>query len=276
MADTFEASGATPRRCKPRSPSSPSTLDAAIASLRVQRPFLAELDDVLRGLLAARRAELRGALPDINPALEAGTRVQQARARRSTSGSRTRFDALHDLAAAPSTNAAHPRADRDGQDAQPAAALLRPVRDGLQLRRTTSGRTSPSTSPRPTAPAWRSARCSTSPASRTTRSARWAPTQPANGEERRAGQQAVPARASPYGAAITPDGNADCETGQRGYLERNAALRPDRTSTIDQRRAHARRPGPDLHGPRARARGRDVHVDPRDRPVRDHARVLER
>jgi hypothetical protein len=27
---------------------------------------------------------------------------------------------------------------------------------------------------------------------------------------------------APYGAAITPDGRADCEAGQRGFVERNA------------------------------------------------------
>jgi hypothetical protein len=30
------------------------------------------------------------------------------------------------------------------------------------------------------------------------------------------------AQNQPYAAAITPDGKADCETGQRGWLERNA------------------------------------------------------
>jgi hypothetical protein len=44
---------------------------------------------------------------------------------------------------------------------------------------------------------------------------------PANGQEVLEGNKQY-LHGNPYGAAITPDGRADCEAGQRGYLERNA------------------------------------------------------
>ena len=44
--------------------------------------------------------------------------------------------------------------------------------------------------------------------------------EPANGKN--AEGTAQYAQDQPYGAAVAPDGRADCETGQRGWLERNA------------------------------------------------------
>jgi hypothetical protein len=45
--------------------------------------------------------------------------------------------------------------------------------------------------------------------------------EPANGERVVRGNPQF-AQNQPYGAAITPTGEADCENGQRGWLERNA------------------------------------------------------
>ena len=45
--------------------------------------------------------------------------------------------------------------------------------------------------------------------------------EPANGKNAKEGTPQF-AQNQPYAAAITPDGRADCETGQRGWLERNA------------------------------------------------------
>ena len=69
--------------------------------------------------------------------------------------------------------------------------------------------------------------------------------EPANGQEVIEGNKQY-LHGNPYGAAITPDGRADCEAGQRGYLERNATLL--RQEVQDRAgRADARRAGPDLH-----------------------------
>ena len=95
---------ATPRRSRTFIAKSPPTMDAAISSFQVQRPFLRDLTAFSEDSPGAT-AELRGALPDINPALETGTRcsAEGARAQRAARGPSTRS---RDLTSAPSTNAA--------------------------------------------------------------------------------------------------------------------------------------------------------------------------
>ena len=270
MADTFEALGRDPRgAAQDLIAKSPSTMDTAIASFRVQRPFLDRPDDVLHGLLGRDATSCAARCPTINPALEIGTPVQQRGARAQRAARRT-----------PSTRSAtSPRRRRPTPRIRALTATVTTLNPQLRFygpfvtvcnapelllhlprRALLRGRH---------APARRSARCSTSPASRTTRSARWAPT---SRPTARASSRATRSTCTdqPYGAAITPDGRADCEAGQRGYLERNARFYPKKYK-IDQRPADARRPGADLHGPRARAEGRDVHRRPRDRPVLDMA-----
>jgi virulence factor Mce-like protein len=83
---------------------SPSTLDVSTDSLRAQRPFLDHTAALSIDLNTAAR-ELRGALPDINPALETGTPVL----RRSVSLNHRlqgTMKALQGLASAPTTNEA--------------------------------------------------------------------------------------------------------------------------------------------------------------------------
>ena len=79
-------------------------MDAGISSFRVQRPFLADLTLFSKDFSGATK-ELRGALPDINPALETGTRIQR-RVPELNERLEGTFAALEDLTAAPSTNAA--------------------------------------------------------------------------------------------------------------------------------------------------------------------------
>ena len=88
--------------------------------------------------------------------------------------------------------------------------------------------------------------------------------EPANGQEVKQGNKQY-LHGDPYGAAITPDGRADCEAGQRGYARAQRALLRQQVQDRPGR-ADAGRPGPDLQGPRARAEGPDLHVDPGDRP----------
>ena len=73
--------------------------------------------------------------------------------------------------------------------------------------------------------------------------------EPANGQEVKQGNKQY-LHGDPYGAAITPDGRADCEAGQRGYLERNARFYAKKFK-IDQ---DARTPG--AQGPTYKGRAR--------------------
>ena len=250
-------------------------MDVAIESFRVQRPFLADLDGLLattsRG--ATRRAARRAAGRSTARSSR-GTPVQQARAAAQRASSET-LDALRDLAAG--------------------AGDLRRASRGLTATVTTLNPQLRFYGPYVTV-------CN-SPnyfftflaehfsEADTTGSAQRALVNTAapqddcvgsmGADEPANGQNASRARRStlhgqPYGAAITPDGRADCEAGQRGYLERNAALLPEelQASTTTPRTPGAQ--GPTLQGPRARAEGPDLHVDPGDRPLLDHGPVLER
>jgi virulence factor Mce-like protein len=74
MATTFAAISRVPRNLEQTIAESPSTLSVSTQSLRVQQPFLVDLARLGNDLTPAT-AELRAALPDINPALEAGAKT---------------------------------------------------------------------------------------------------------------------------------------------------------------------------------------------------------
>jgi virulence factor Mce-like protein len=74
MADTFGAIAKDPEALKATIAKSPGTLDVGTRSLRVQRPFLEHTAALSTDLEAASR-ELRAALPTVNGALAVGTPV---------------------------------------------------------------------------------------------------------------------------------------------------------------------------------------------------------
>ena len=222
-------------------------------------------DRVLARTSRARPHELRGALPTLNRALETGTPVQQrvpraqrrARktldARRATSPRRRR-PTPRCAALTATVTTLNPQLRFYGPFVTvcnslelllhlPRRALLRARQHRLGAARAAQLRR----------PAGRLAR-------------RDGRRRAGQRQGRQAGQRRSSLQDQPYGAAITPDGRADCEAGQRGYVERNARFYAE-ASTRSTGPAHAGRPGPDLHGPRARAEGRDVHGRAR-RPAR--------
>ena len=71
MADTFAAISHDPAALRTTIERSPPTLDAAVASFRVQRPFLEDFTDVSRALRPSVR-ELPRSLPAVSSALSAG------------------------------------------------------------------------------------------------------------------------------------------------------------------------------------------------------------
>jgi virulence factor Mce-like protein len=104
MADTFQAISSCPSCLQQTIEKNPPTLDTAIHSFRVQRPFLADFADLSRRLQPAANV-LPVALPRINAALAAGTRVlpQTVTLNRNTEEV---FRALDDLVQDPSTDLA--------------------------------------------------------------------------------------------------------------------------------------------------------------------------
>jgi virulence factor Mce-like protein len=74
MADTFAAFSSDPEALRLTIEKQPPTLDTAISSFRVQRPFLADFTDLSRRLRPAAQ-ELPRSLPAINDAFRVGTPI---------------------------------------------------------------------------------------------------------------------------------------------------------------------------------------------------------
>jgi virulence factor Mce-like protein len=74
MADTFAAFSADPEALQMTIEKQPPTLDTAIRSFRVQRPFLADFADLSRRLRPAAQ-ELPRSLPAVNDAFQVGTPI---------------------------------------------------------------------------------------------------------------------------------------------------------------------------------------------------------
>jgi virulence factor Mce-like protein len=104
MATTFGAIARDPNALEATISESPSTLDVSTASLKVQQPFLVDTT-TFGNLLTPATAELRAALPDIVPAVEVGT-TTLARTPSLNANLQRFMVALKNLAVAPGTNIA--------------------------------------------------------------------------------------------------------------------------------------------------------------------------
>ncbi len=217
MATTFEAISRDPNALESTIAQTPGTLDVSTDSLRAQQPFLADLT-TLGGYLTPATASLKAALPVINPALEAGARTL-ARTPVLNAKLQDVMNALKDLTEAPGTNIAVNGLSATATTLNPMLRYLGPyvtVCDDWNyfwtyLSEHISEATTFGFAQRallnfgnPTQPN----NVDSVPA-----------TQPANG-----GGSTTPTfggneylHSPNYGAAIDNQGNADCETGQRGY-----------------------------------------------------------
>ena len=104
MADTFEAIGRDTEALQSFIEKSPPTMDVAIDSFEVQRPFLTNLADFSEDFQPAAR-ELRAALPTLNDAVDVGIPVQRRAVALNEDLAET-MTALEELTTAPTTNAA--------------------------------------------------------------------------------------------------------------------------------------------------------------------------
>jgi len=216
MASTFAAIDRSPGALEATIAESPSTLATSTESLRVQQPFLADFAALGTDLQPATRS-LEQALPDINPAIEAGTRTLIR-----TPSLDTRLQgvmsALKGLARAPGTNVALNALTATVDTLDPMVKYLGPYQtvcddwnywwtylsDHISdpttfgfaqralLNQTNGAQSNNVGTQGATAPADGGVANS-----------------PLGGDEYLHSQQ--------YGAAIENNGTADCETGQRGY-----------------------------------------------------------
>jgi virulence factor Mce-like protein len=228
MATTFAAIDKRPSDLEATIAKSPATEQVSTESLRVQRPFLADLA-TLGTQLAPATAELRDALPDINPAVETGTRTLVRTPVLNTKLQQV-MGALKNLAQAPGTNVAVNALTSTVHTLNPMVRYLGPYQtvcdDWNYFWTYLSEHISEATS---FGFAQRVLLNQGNPLQPNNVGQQGA-TQPANGGGTTSltsgGNEFL--HSQNYGAAVDNSGNADCETGQRGYPLRLNASDPQR------------------------------------------------
>jgi hypothetical protein len=210
MATTFEAISRDPSSLERTIQESPSTLDVSTNSLIAQQPFLVDLT-TLGHYMTPATASLRDALPTINPAIEAGTRTL-IRTPVLNSKLQGVMRSLKSLSLAPGTNTALNALTSTVGTLNPMVKYLGPyvtVCNGWNywwtyLAEHISEQTKLGFAQR--------ALLNFGDANQRDSVGNQGATQPAGTF---GGPEYL--HAQPYGAAIDNQGNADCETGQRGY-----------------------------------------------------------
>jgi virulence factor Mce-like protein len=222
MADTFEALGRDEQALKALIAKSPSTLATGTESFRVQQPFLDDLTAFSKDFSGATH-ELRGALPPVNRAVEIGTPVQE-RAVKLNDELRKTLGTVKDLAEAPGTNPALRGLTATVTTLNPQLRFYGPyvtVCNGWNYFFTYLAEHF--SEPDTTGSAQR-ALVNTAGVQEDSLGAMGAD-EPANGKGVIEGTPQY-AQDQPYGAAVAADGRADCEAGQRGFVERQARFFP--------------------------------------------------
>ncbi len=215
-ATTFEAISRDPRALEATIAESPSTEDVTTNSLRVQQPFLVDLTNLGNNLTPAT-VELRAALPDINPAIEVGTRTL-ARTPSLNAHLQQVMVALKNLSLAPGTNVAINALTSTVSTLNPMVKYLGPYQTVCDdwnyfwtyLSEHLSEQTSFGFAQR--------VLFNLANPQQPNNVGQAGATAPANGggsSSLLGGDEYL--HAQTYGAAIDKQGNADCENGQRGY-----------------------------------------------------------
>jgi virulence factor Mce-like protein len=216
-ADTFEAISRHPDALKATISKAPSTMDTAVESFRAQRPFLADLKGFGEDFSPAT-ADLRDALPPLNRAVKVGIPVQKRAPDLNDELGKT-LDQLRDLSEAPGTLPGVRGLGATVKTLNPQLRFYGPfitVCNSPTIFFTYLAEHF--SEPDSTGSAQRALLNTTPPQEDSLGS--MGADEPANGKGAAGTQQF--AQNQPYAAAITPNGKADCETGQRGWLERNA------------------------------------------------------
>jgi len=220
MADTFGALARSPSNLEQTIAESPSTLSVSTQSLRVQQPFLVDLTKLGNELNPAT-AELRAALPDITPAIEVGAKTL-ARTPVLNRGLQNVMGALRNLALAPGTNIALNGLTATVDTLNPMIRYLGPyvtVCNDFNYFWTYLADDVSETTSFGTAQRVLFKLANILQPNNVGVEGAYAPADgggvnlgPLVGNEYLHGQE--------YGAAIDNQGNADCETGQRGYMQK--------------------------------------------------------
>jgi virulence factor Mce-like protein len=210
MATTFAAIGHSPSDLQNTIRLSPSTEAVSTQSLKVQQPFLVDLAN-LGVNLGPATAELHRALPDINPALEVGTKTL-ARTPSLNANLQQVMTALNNLSQAPGTNMAINALTGTVTTLNPMVRYLGPYQTVCNswnyfwtyLSDAFSEQTSFGFAANPAQPNNIGQQGATAPAN-------------GGGSDSATGGGNEFFHSQSYGAAVSTTGAADCETGQRGF-----------------------------------------------------------
>ncbi len=259
-ATTFAAVSRDPAALEATIARSPSTLDVSRDSLVTQQPFLVDLTSLGRSLTPAT-GELRRALPNINPAIEAGTRTL-VRTPVLNAGLRGVMGALRRLALAPGTNVAINALSATVGTLNPMVRYLGPYQTVCDYWNYWWTYLSEHLSEQTQFGYAQRAMLNFADPTQPNNVGQQGATEPANGQARRP-------RIPPQPELRRGDRHAR----QRRLRDRAARL----PATAEQLRppapqprrrpAHPRQPGPDLPRPRPRSRRRDLQPQPPDRPA---------
>jgi virulence factor Mce-like protein len=226
-ANTFEAWSRFPDRLQATIEKSAPTMRTGVTSFRNQRPFLREFRDFSASLERAA-ATLPRTLPRITPALLEGTEVIGRSAEINTELERT-LTSLEALMADPKTGAALRGVTRLTGILNPLVRFVGPyvtVCNYFNYSATNLGEhvTEPDTTGTSQRTLLNQASRPRDPRASSIGSI--GARQPANGEETISGKP-MNLHTNVYSAAITRDGKADCESGQRGYLQKLTTYNSD-------------------------------------------------
>jgi hypothetical protein len=246
MADTFAAVGRDETALKDFISKSPPTMDTAVASFRVQRPFLSDLRAFSDDFAGATR-ELRAALPTVNRAVARGIGVQR-RAVPMNEDLAGALDELRKLTEAPGTMVALRGLTATVATLNPQLRFYGPYQTVCNSWNyfwtyVAEHFAEPDT----TGTAQRALINSVGRQDDSLGSQ--GANAPANGEKVEEGDPQY-LHGPTLGRAVAPDGSADCETGQRGFLERSARFMPP------QYKIHVDHRNPGLQGPTFAGRAR--------------------
>jgi ABC-type transporter Mla subunit MlaD len=232
QATTFAAISHSPTDLENTIKFSPPTLDVSTASLKVQRPFLADLTTFSNYMNPATLA-LRQALPNVNPALAAGIKVLPR-----TPAMNQKFEgvlnSLKALTQDPNTNVAVNGLGNTVNTLNPTLRYLGPYVTlcnsfnymFVELADLVSEQTN----------FGMAQRALVQFTNQQTDSVGSLPAaQPANGQNVPPGQTPEYLHGPVYAAAVDNNGNADCEATQRGYVKQLSHLDPQhRNLDVDQ------------------------------------------
>jgi len=264
MADTFEALSRDPEALKDTIERSPGTLQTGIETLPDTRPFLVRLAGISDEVQGTAR-ELRASLPAVNRALAAGTPVLR-RLPEFTEDLEGSLRALRDLAKSPTTDITLAGLTDTMKTLNPTLRYVGPHVTVCNYFTYFWTNIADHISDEDATGTVQRVQVKLAPIEQENSLLSFGATRPANQDHVDPVQHAlfgdgVEFHDQLYNAAVAPDGSADCESGQRGYLKRLATgFAADRNYVLDSSTPGAQ--GPTFKGRARIPEGQTFSADP--------------